>query len=66
MAISASNEAGQFVSQSGMSPTCIVEAVDVSAKGRLCSSSGLEAGSPDQLVANFPVDFVAADQSDKR
>jgi len=40
----------QFVSQCGMSPTWIVEAVDISAKGQFRSSSGLEAGSPDQLV----------------
>ena len=33
-----------------MSSTWIVEAVDVSAKGRFGSCSGLEAGSPDQLV----------------
>ena len=50
MAIVASNDAGRFVSQSGMSPTWIVEAVDVSAKGQLGGGAGLEDRSPDQLT----------------
>jgi hypothetical protein len=39
-----------IVSQSGMSSTWIVEAVDVSAKGQFGGGAGLEDGSPDQLT----------------
>ena len=46
----ASNDAGRFVSQSGMSPTWIVEAVDVSAKGQFGGCASLEDRSPDQLT----------------